>query len=62
MDNQNQHMIQLLRELRFPVVFLAACASAGFVSRILQFGTVVGFISGGLAAVVVIYLHNKGKL
>jgi Kef-type K+ transport system membrane component KefB len=55
-------MTQLLRELRFPVVFLIACTLAGYVSRTLQLGTVVGFLLGGSAAAVVILLHNKGKL
>ncbi|MFA5767355.1 MAG: hypothetical protein WC919_05510 [Candidatus Paceibacterota bacterium] len=53
---------QVLCELRFPVVFLVACISAGYISRTLQLGTVVGFILGGSAAAMVIYLHNKGKL
>ena len=53
---------QVLCELRFPVVFLAACISAGYIGRILQLGTVFGFTLGGSMAAVVIFLHNKGKL
>jgi hypothetical protein len=52
-------MKRLLIELRFPVIFLIVCMSAGYVDRIWHFDAPAGLILGGIIAYTMIYLHNK---